>query len=163
MSAFAEYHRASPTCAAHEGRQVHRIRRSQPPSEAREPVAREQKKGSEIYRDTGRTVERRVLTVPTNHCNLVTGAQARPSASASMRPRVATDSRPWSRSARAFANASGRSAPALPAGCGCGTTTGPTTWLTTSNRRSPSSASTAPRASCGSPKATASRSALSAR
>ena len=57
----------------------------------------------------------------------------------------------------------GRSAPAPPAGCVCGTTTGPTTWLTTSNRRSPSSASKAPRASCGSPKATASRSASSAR
>ena len=40
---------------------------------------------------------------------------------------------------------------------------GPTTWLMTSNRRSPSSASRAPRASCGSPKATASRSALSVR
>ena len=40
------------------------------------------------------------------------------------RPRVATASRPWSQSARAFANASGRSAPAPPAGCVCGTTTG---------------------------------------
>ena len=68
----------------------------------------------------------------------------RPSASGCMRPRGATASRPWSRSARAFASASGASATASPAGCDCGTTTGPTTWLMTSNRRSPSSASRAP-------------------
>ena len=50
-----------------------------------------------------------------------------------------------------------------PAGCVSGTTTGRTTWPTIFNRRSRSSASKAPRASCGSPKATASRSASSAR
>ena len=48
-------------------------------------------------------------------------------------------------------------------GCGCVTTTGRTTWPTISSRRSPSSASTAPRVSCGSPKGTASRSVSSAR
>ena len=48
-------------------------------------------------------------------------------------------------------------------GCGCVTTTGRTTWPTIFNRRSRSSASKVPRASCGSPKATASRSASSAR
>ena len=50
-----------------------------------------------------------------------------------------------------------------PVDCGCVTTTGRTTWPTIFNRRSRSSASKAPRASCGSPKATASRSASSAR
>ena len=57
----------------------------------------------------------------------------------------------------------GASATAWPVGCGCVTTTGRTTWPTIFNRRSRSSASKAPRASCGSPKATASRSASSAR
>ena len=52
---------------------------------------------------------------------------------------------------------------AWPVGCGCVTTTGRTTWPTIFNRRSRSSASKVPRASCGSPKATASRSASSAR
>ena len=74
-----------------------------------------------------------------------------------------TASRPWSRSARASGNASGASAQAWPVGCGCVTTTGRTTWPTIFNRRSRSSASKAPRASCGSPKATASRSTSSAR
>ena len=60
-------------------------------------------------------------------------------------------------------NASGVSAKAWPAGFVSGTTTGRTTWPTISNRRSRSSASKAPRASCGSPKATALRSASSAR
>ena len=54
-------------------------------------------------------------------------------------------------------------AKAWPVGCGCVTPTGRTTWPTIFNRRSRSSASKAPRASCGSPKATASRSASSAR
>ena len=57
----------------------------------------------------------------------------------------------------------GVTATASRAGCDYGTTTAPTTSLTISSRRSPSSASTARRASCGSPKATASRSASSAR
>ena len=72
-------------------------------------------------------------------------------------------SRPWSRSARASGNASGASAQAWPTGCVSGTTTGRTTWPTISNRRSRSSASKALRASCGSPKATVSRSASFAR
>ena len=88
---------------------------------------------------------------------------ARPSASASMRPRVGAASRLWSQSARASANASGASAPTSPAGCVYVTTTGRTIWPTISNRTSPSSASRAPRASCGSPKATVSRNASSAR
>ena len=74
-----------------------------------------------------------------------------------------TDLRPWSRSARASANASVRSATAWPAGSGSGTTTGRTIWPTTFNRRSRSSASRARRVSCGNPKATASRNASSAR
>ena len=57
----------------------------------------------------------------------------------------------------------GIGAGADPAGCGCGTTTGRTTWPTIFNRRSCSSASTARRASCGRPKVTAWRSASSAR
>ena len=73
------------------------------------------------------------------------------------------DLRPWSRSARASANASVRSATAWPAGSGSGTTTGRTIWPTTFNRRSRSSASRARRVSCGNPKATASRNASSAR
>ena len=64
---------------------------------------------------------------------------------------------------RVSANASAVSATVPPAGCGCVTTTGRTTWPTISSRRSPSSASTAPRVSCGSPKGTASRSVSSAR
>ena len=52
---------------------------------------------------------------------------------------------------------------AWPTGCVSGTTTGRTTWPTISNRRSRSSASKALRASCGSPKATVSRSASFAR
>ena len=88
---------------------------------------------------------------------------ARPHASGSMPPSAGPASRPWSRSARASANASGASATAWPVGCGCVTTTGRTTWPTIFNRSSRSSASKAPRASCGSPKATASRSASSAR
>ena len=67
------------------------------------------------------------------------------------------------RSARASANASATSATASPAGCVFVTTTGPTIWRTTVNRRSRSSGSRARRASCGSPKGTASRSASSAR
>ena len=51
----------------------------------------------------------------------------------------------------ASGNASGVSAKAWPAGFVSGTTTGRTTWPTISNRRSRSSASKAPRASCGSP------------
>ena len=50
----------------------------------------------------------------------------------------------------------GGTAKAWPVGCGCVTTTGRTTWPTIFNRRSRSSASKVPRASCGSPKATAS-------
>ena len=88
---------------------------------------------------------------------------ARPHASGSMPPSAGTASRPWSRSARASANASGASAKAWPVGCVCATTTARTTWPTIFNRRSRSSASKAPRASCESPKATASRSASSAR
>ena len=88
---------------------------------------------------------------------------ARPSASACMRPSAGPDLRPWSRSARASAPASARLARALPAGCVFGTTTGRTIWLTTFNRRWRSSASRARRVSCGSPKATASRNASSAR
>ena len=57
----------------------------------------------------------------------------------------------------------GASAKAWPAGCLSGTTTGRTTWPTIFNRRSRSSALKALRASCGSPKATASLSASSAR
>ena len=48
---------------------------------------------------------------------------ARPHASGSMPPSAGTASRPWSRSARASANASGASATAWPVGCGCVTTT----------------------------------------
>ena len=48
-------------------------------------------------------------------------------------------------------------------GLRCATTTARTTWPTMSNKRSRSSASRAPRASCGSPKATVLRSASSAR
>ena len=55
---------------------------------------------------------------------------ARPRASGSMPPSAGTASRPWSRSARASANASGASATAWPAGCVSGTTTGRTTWPT---------------------------------
>ena len=58
---------------------------------------------------------------------------------------------------------SATSATASPAGCVFVTTTGPTIWRTTFNRRSRSSGSRARRASCGSPKGTASRSASSAR
>ena len=86
-----------------------------------------------------------------------------PSASVCMRPSAEPASRPWSPSARVSANASAVSATVPPAGCGCVTTTGRTTWPTISSRRSPSSASTAPRVSCGSPKGTASRSVSSAR
>ena len=57
----------------------------------------------------------------------------------------------------------GIGATAWPAGCVSGTTTGRTIWPTISNRRSRSSASKALRASCGSPKATVSLSALFAR
>ena len=88
---------------------------------------------------------------------------AQPSASACMRPSAGPDLRPWSRSARASANASVRSATAWPAGSGSGTTTGRTIWPTTFNRRSRSSASRARRVSCVNPKATASRNASSAR
>ena len=70
---------------------------------------------------------------------------------------------PGADSPGASGNASGVSAKAWPAGFVSGTTTGRTTWPTISNRRSRSSASNAPRASCGSPKATALRSASSAR
>ena len=55
------------------------------------------------------------------------------------------------------------SATAPTAGCGCVTTTGRTTWPPISNRRSRSSELRVPRASCGSPKVTAWRSASSAR
>ena len=58
----------------------------------------------------------------------------RQSASACMRPRAGTASRPWSRSARASANASATSATASPAGCVFVTTTGPTIWRTTFQR-----------------------------
>ena len=78
-------------------------------------------------------------------------------------PSAGTASRRWSRFARASGNASGASATAWPAGCVSGTTTGRTIWPTISNRRSRSSASKALRASCGSPKATVSLSALFAR
>ena len=47
-----------------------------------------------------------------------------------MPPSAGPASRPWSRSARASANASGASATAWPVGCGCVTTTGRTTWPT---------------------------------
>ena len=70
-----------------------------------------------------------------------------PGADPSGRPR--TRRRHWSR--------------AWPMGCVSVTTTGRTIWPTIFNRRSRSSASKAPRASCGSPKATASLSASSAR
>ena len=65
--------------------------------------------------------------------------------------------------AKASGNASAASAPASLAAYGCVTTTGRTTWPTISNRRSRSSALRVPRASCGSPKATAWRNASSAR
>ena len=88
---------------------------------------------------------------------------ARPSASVCLRPRTATASRPWSPSARVSANASAGSATAPPAGCGCVTTTGRTTWPPISNRRSRSSGLRVPRALCERPKVTAWRSASSAR
>ena len=47
-----------------------------------------------------------------------------------MPPSAGPASRPWSPSARVSANASAGSAPAPPAGCDCGTTTGRTTWPT---------------------------------
>ena len=68
-----------------------------------------------------------------------------------------------SRSVRASANASAPLVKAWPMGCVSVTTTGRTIWPTIFNRRSRSSASKTPRASCGSPKATASLSASSAR
>ena len=61
-----------------------------------------------------------------------------------MRPSAEPASRPWSPSARVSANASAVSATVPPAGCGCVTTTGRTTWPTISSRRSPSSADSSP-------------------